>query len=104
MGLELAVQNPIGAMPPGVIKKPKRREEVNTPFALGALVKIKLAVADIEILTIAKEDIVEQPSHIPASLSRLLAIGAGRINGGLRDQLSGGSIEPAEAKSPIEIR
>ncbi len=74
---------------------------MDAALALRALVEIQLAVADIKVLSIAQEDVIEKPPDVAAFLSRLLAILLGRIDGRFRKQFTGGGIEPAEPEPAI---
>ena len=67
-------------MPPGVIQEAQRREEVDTASLLRALLKIELTMADVDVLAISQEDIVQEAPYITPPLAGLFSIGAGRVD------------------------
>ena len=76
---------------------------MNPRAGLAAAGEIDLHMPHINVVADSREDVTEDPAHLPAALGRLLAVNR-RIDARTRLLFAGQRIEAVDVYSAVEIR
>ena len=78
---EFIVENPVAAVPPGVVQKSERCKKMHARSRFASRLKVQFHVPHIDIFSVRQKDIRKQSAHFLSGVGGLLLpLGIGAVN------------------------